>query len=141
MSIQQTQDEIVEEFELFDDWDGKYEYLIDLGKKLPPLRPEQKTDENLIKGCQSRVWLDAHLQDDKLVFEGDSDAMIVKGLVALLIRVLSGHRPGQVAAADLDFLEKVGLQQHLAQTRANGLAAMVKQMKAYGLAYQARQAQ
>lgn len=140
MSIQQTQDEIVEEFELFDDWDGKYEYLIDLGKKLPPLRQDQKIDDNLIRGCQSRVWLDAHLAGDKLIFEGDSDAIIVKGIVALLLRVLSGHRPGEIVAADLNFLEKIGLRQHLAQTRANGLAAMVKQMKAYGLAYHAQQA-
>lgn len=137
MTIQETQDEIIEEFELFDDWEGKYEYIIDLGKKLKGLPEEQKTEDNIIKGCQSRVWLNARMDGDKLIFEADSEAIIVKGLVNMLIRVLSGHTPKTIASADMYFMERIGLQQHLAQTRSNGLASMVKQMKAYALAYQA----
>jgi cysteine desulfuration protein SufE len=135
MTINQIQDEIIEEFALFDDWADKYEYIIDLGKKLKPLDDPYKTEANLIKGCQSRVWLHAYLDGDLLTFEADSDAVIVKGLVSLLVRVLSGQTPEEITAADLYFLEKVGLQQHLAQTRSNGLASMVKQMKNYAVAY------
>lgn len=138
MTINEIQDEIIEEFELFDDWADKYEYIIDLGKKLKGLPETQKTEDNIIKGCQSRVWLSAHMDGDKLVFEADSEAVIVKGLVNMLIRVLSGQSPEAIAQADLYFLEKVGLQQHLAQTRSNGLASMVKQMKLYALAMQAQ---
>jgi cysteine desulfuration protein SufE len=138
MTINQTQDEIIEEFALFDDWADKYEYIIDLGKKLKPLDERHKTEESIIKGCQSRVWLHAHLDGDVLRFEADSDAVIVKGLVSLLVRVLSDHTPEEIAAAELYFLEKVGLQQHLAQTRSNGLASMVRQMKNYAIAYQAK---
>ncbi|MFN8356609.1 MAG: SufE family protein [Spirosomataceae bacterium] len=138
-TINEIQDEIIEEFELFDDWADKYEYIIDLGKKLKGLPEAQKTEENIIKGCQSRVWLNAKLENENLVFDADSEAVIVKGLVSLLIRVLSGHLPHEILNADLYFLEKVGLQQHLAQTRSNGLASMVKQMKTYALAYDSLQ--
>lgn len=135
MTINDTQNEIIEEFELFDDWADKYEYIIDLGKKLPPLGEQYKTDENIIKGCQSRVWLHAYLDGTLLKFEADSDAIIVKGLVNILVRTLSDHTPEEIAKADVYVLEKVGLQQHLAQTRSNGLASMLKQMKNYAMAY------
>ncbi|MCU0438095.1 MAG: SufE family protein [Raineya sp.] len=136
MTIQEIQDEIISDFELFDDWDDKYGYIIELGKKLPVLAPEYKTEENLVRGCQSQVWLHAYTKDGKIFFEGDSDAIIVKGLVSLLIKVLSEHTPEEISQADLYFLSKVGLQQHLSMTRANGLASMIKQMKAYSLAFQ-----
>lgn len=137
MTINEIQDEIIEEFELFDDWEGKYEYIIDLGKKLPKLSDEFKTEENIIKGCQSIVWLHAYKQDGKIHFEADSEAIIVKGLVSMLVKVMTNHTPEEIANADLFFIDKVGLASHLAQTRSNGLASMVKQMKAYGIAYQA----
>jgi cysteine desulfuration protein SufE len=137
MTINEIQDEIIETFELFDDWEGKYEYIIDLGKKLPKLGDEYKTEENIIKGCQSIVWLNAYKKDDKLFFEADSEAIIVKGLVSMLVSVMSNHTPKEIANADLYFIDKVGLASHLAQTRSNGLASMVKQMKAYAIAYQA----
>ncbi len=139
MTINETQNEIIGEFELFDDWADKYEYIIDLGKKLPPLDERYKTEQNIIKGCQSRVWLHAFLDGDLLKFEADSDAIIVKGLVTILVRTLSGHTPEEIARADVYVLEKVGLQQHLAQTRSNGLASMLKQMKNYAVAFQALQ--
>ncbi|MDJ1473066.1 SufE family protein [Cytophagaceae bacterium DM2B3-1] len=135
MTINEIQDEIIDEFSLFDDWEGKYDYIIDIGKKLPPLDSQYKTEENIIKGCQSRVWLHAEMQDDKVMFLGESDAVIVKGLIGLLIRVLSGHSPEEIAKADLYFIDRIGMAQHLAQTRANGLFAMLKQMKLYALAY------
>jgi cysteine desulfuration protein SufE len=135
MTINESQDEIIEEFELFDDWADKYEYIIDLGKKLKGFPEEQKTEDNIIKGCQSRVWLNARKDEEKLIFEADSEAIIVKGLVNMLIRVLSGHTPQEIAKADLYFMEKIGMSQHLAQTRSNGLASMVKQMKNYAIAY------
>ena len=139
MTINQIQDDLIEEFELFDDWEDKYEYIIDLGKKLPSLAEAHKTDDNIIKGCQSRVWLNAKMEDESLVFEADSEAIIVKGLVNMLVKVLSGHSPQEIAKADLYFMQRIGLQQHLAQTRSNGLASMVKQMKNYALAFQAIQ--
>ncbi len=139
MTINETQDEIIEEFELFDDWEGKYEYIIDLGKKLTPLEEQYKTEDHIIKGCQSRVWLHAALQGDRVIFTADSDAIIVKGLISMLVRVYSGHTPDEIVNSDPYFMEKVGLQQHLAQTRSNGLASMVKQMKTYGLAFSALQ--
>ena len=139
MTINQIQDDLIEEFELFDDWEDKYEYIIDLGKKLPPLAEAHKTDDNIIKGCQSRVWLNAKMENESLVFEADSEAIIVKGLVNMLVKVLSGHSPQEIAKADLYFMQRIGLQQHLAQTRSNGLASMVKQMKNYALAFQAIQ--
>jgi cysteine desulfuration protein SufE len=135
MTINESQDEIIEEFELFDDWADKYEYIIDLGKKLKGFPEEQKTEDNIIKGCQSRVWLNARKDEERLIFEADSEAIIVKGLVNMLIRVLSGHTPQEIAKADLYFMEKIGMSQHLAQTRSNGLASMVKQMKNYAIAY------
>jgi cysteine desulfuration protein SufE len=138
-SIDQIQNDIIEEFELFDDWADRYEYIIDLGKKIPALAEHHKTEENIIKGCQSKVWLIANFREGKLFFEADSDAIIVKGLVSLLIRVLSGHPPGEIASADLFFIEQIGMTRHLAQTRSNGLLSMVKQMKFYALAYQAQQ--
>lgn len=135
MTINESQDEIIEEFELFDDWADKYEYIIDLGKKLKGLPEEQKTEDNIIKGCQSRVWLNARKDDESLIFDADSEAIIVKGLVNMLIRVLSGHTPQEIAKADLYFMEKIGMSQHLAQTRSNGLASMVKQMKNYAIVF------
>ena len=140
MTINEIQDEIVEEFSMFEDWADKYEYIIDIGKKLPPLPAQYKTEENIIKGCQSQVWLHSSLNGEgKVIFEGDSDAVIVRGLIGLLIRVLSNQKPEEIAKADLNFIDRVGMSGHLAQTRSNGLASMVKQMKLYGLAYQAKQ--
>ncbi len=141
MTINETQDQIIEEFELFDDWNDKYEYIIDMGKKLPPLPEEYKTDANKIKGCQSNVWLQAKKENGKVQFLADSDAVIVKGLVSMLIRVLSDRTPAEIVNTDLYFIDKIGMTKHLAQTRSNGLLSMVKQMKFYGLAYQAQEAQ
>ena len=143
MSISATidirQDQIIEEFDLFPDWMEKYEHIIELGKELDPLDESKKLDENLIKGCQSRVWLSAELNDKgKVIFTADSDAIITKGLVALMIRVLSDAEPIEIASADLKFLEVIGLNAHLSPTRSNGLLSMVKQMKMYGLAFTAR---
>jgi len=138
MTINEAQDELIEDFELFDEWESKYEYIIDLGKQLPKLDEQFKTEDNIIKGCQSLVWLHAEKDGELLKFEADSDAIIVKGLVNMLVKVLSGHTPEEIAEADIYFMDRVGLHQHLAQTRSNGLASMLKQMKAYGLAYQAR---
>jgi cysteine desulfuration protein SufE len=135
MTIKEIQDELVEDFELFDDWEQKYEYIIDLGKSLPLMDDSYKTEDNVIKGCQSIVWLNATFKDGLVYFEADSQAIIVKGLVSLLLKVLSGHKPLEILNADLFFVEKVGLSSHLAQTRSNGLASMVKQMKSYALAY------
>jgi len=134
-SIAEIQNEIVEEFELFDDWTDRYEYIIDLGKKNPPLPEKFKIEDNIIKGCQSQVWLTSTMENGLVQFQADSDAIIVKGLVRLLIRVLSGHKPEEISGADLFFIEKIGMTSHLAQTRSNGLLSMVKQMKFYGLAY------
>ena len=137
MTINEAQDELIEDFELFDEWESKYEYIIDLGKQFPPLEEQYKTEENIIKGCQSRVWLNAYMDGDLLKFEADSDAIIVRGLVSMLVKVLSGHTPEEIATSELYFMEKIGLHQHLAQTRSNGLVSMLKQMRTYGLAYQA----
>ena len=138
-TIQDTEDEIVEEFSLFDNWEDKYEYIIDLGKKLEPLDPQFKIDENKIKGCQSQVWLVADERDGRIYFKADSDAVIVRGLVSMLIRVLSGHTPQEIIDAKLDFINKIGMTTHLAQTRSNGLLSMVKQMKNYALAYKMKE--
>lgn len=135
MTIQEIEKEIVEEFALFDSWDDKYEYLIDLGKKLAPLPDQFKTDENKVRGCQSTVWLVADYKDDKIYFTAESDAVIVKGLISMLIRVLSGHTPDEIINAPLNFINEIGMTTHLAQTRSNGLLSMVKQMKNYALAY------
>ena len=134
-SIQAIENEIVEEFALFDSWDDKYEYIIDLGKKLPLLEDRHKLDENKVRGCQSTVWLVADYIDGKVFFKADSDAIIVKGLISMLIRVLSGHTPDEIIEASLGFIQKIGMTTHLAQTRANGLLEMVKQMKNYALAF------
>lgn len=130
MSIAETAQEIVEEFELFgDDWEGKYEHLIELGKSLPLISPEKKTDDKLIKGCQSKVWMQSELKDGKVIFTADSDAIITKGMVALMVRVLSGQKPQDIVDADLSFIDKIGLKEHLSPTRANGLVSMIRQMK------------
>lgn len=127
--------EIVEEFSLFDSWEDKYEYLIDLGKKLPPLDDQYKQDENKVKGCQSTVWLVADYKNGKVYYKAESDAVIVKGLISMLIRVLSGQSPDSILQSKLDFIHQIGMTTHLAQTRSNGLLAMIKQMKNYALAY------
>ena len=138
ISIQQTEQEIVEEFELFDSWDDKYEYIIDLGKKLAVLDDKYKTDNNKVKGCQSTVWLAAFYENGIITFKADSDAVIVKGLISMLIRVLSNHTPDEILDAKLDFIQKIGMTSHLAQTRSNGLLSMVRQMKNYALAFKAK---
>jgi cysteine desulfuration protein SufE len=135
LSIAETEKEIIEEFALFDSWDDKYEYIIDLGKKLPPLDPKYKIDENRVRGCQSSVWLVADYREGKLFYQAESDAMIVKGLISILIRVLSGRTTNEIMEAKLDFIREIGMTAHLAQTRSNGLLSMVKQMKHYALAY------
>ena len=138
MSIQEEQDRIIEDFALFDDWMDKYEYIIQLGKELPLIEEKYKTPDNLIKGCQSKVWLHADYRDGKLYFTADSDAQITKGLVSMVIQVLSGHSPREIAEADIYFIQAIGLQSHLSPTRANGLLSMLKQMRHYAVAYQAR---
>src|SRR6266576_7248750 len=134
-TIQATEKEIVEEFSLFDSWDDKYEYIIDLGKKLPLLENKYKIDENRVRGCQSTVYLVADYKDGKIFYKAESDAVIVKGLISMLIRVLSGQAPDDIVKAPLNFIKEIGMMTHLAQTRSNGLLAMVKQMKNYALAY------
>lgn len=134
-TIQDTEREIIEEFALFETWDEKYEYIIDLGKRLPVLEDRHKLDENRVRGCQSTVWLIAEQRDGRVYFRADSDAVIVKGLISMLIRVLSGHTPDEIIGANLDFIREIGMTTHLAQTRSNGLLAMVKQMKNYALAF------
>ncbi len=136
MSIETIQEDLIEEFSLFDDWMDKYEHLIDLGKSLPMIDPSLKTDDRIIKGCQSKVWLDAQLKDNKVVFTADSDAIITKGIVAVLIRVFSNQTPETIVNADTNFIDEIGLKEHLSPTRANGLVAMVKKMKLYALGYQ-----
>src|SRR6266702_4419761 len=141
MTIKEQQDEIIADFELFGDWMDKYEYIIQLGKDLPLIDPPYKIDENLIRGCQSRVWLHADYKDGKMLFTADSDAVITKGLVSLVILVLSGHSPKEIVDADLYFIDAIGLSSHLSPTRSNGLLSMVKQIKLYALAYQAKSLQ
>ena len=138
MTINEIQDEIIEEFSGFDDWMDKYQLLIDLGSDQPPLDERYKTESNLIDGCQSRVWLQADYEEGTIRFTAASDALIVKGIVALLIRVLSGHSPQEILDADLYFIDRIGLKEHLSPTRSNGLLAMVKQMRMYALAFQAK---
>ena len=139
MTIEETEKEITEEFELFgNEWEGKYEHLIDLGRSLPLIDNKYKTDDKLIRGCQSKVWLHSEIQDGKIIFTGDSDAIITKGIVALMIRVLSNHTPDEIINAQFDFIDKVGLKEHLSPTRANGLVNMIKQMKMDSLAYKAK---
>ena len=138
MTINEAQDEVIAEFEDFTDWMDKYQMLIDLGNELAPLDEKYKNEQNLIDGCQSRVWLQCDYVDGKLVFSADSDALITKGIIALLIQVLSGHTPQEILDADLYFIDKIGLRQHLSPTRSNGLLAMVRQIKDYALAYKVK---
>lgn len=138
-TINELQDEVVEEFNEFTDWMDKYQMLIDLGNDLEPLDDKYKNEQNLIDGCQSRVWLQCDYVDGKLIFTADSDALITKGIIALLIQVLSGHTPQEILDADLYFIDKIGLRQHLSPTRSNGLLAMVKQVKNYAIAYKAKE--
>jgi cysteine desulfuration protein SufE len=138
MTIAEIENEIVDEFSFFPEWTDKYEYLIELGKKLNSYPKNKMTEEYKIKGCQSSVWLITLLEDGKIIFKADSDSTIVKGLIALLIRVLSGQKPDDIISAKLEFIEKIGLRQHLAQTRSNGLSAMIKQMKMYAVAYKTK---
>ena len=137
-TINELQDEVIEEFSDFDDWMDKYQLLIDLGNDQQPLDPKDKTEQNLSDGWQSRVWLQADLVDGKVVFQAESDALIVKGIISLLIQVVSGHTPDEILESDLYFIEKIGLKEHLSPTRSNGLLAMVKQMRMYALAFKAK---
>ena len=139
MSIAETEQEIIEEFEFFEDWMQKYEHLIDLGKSLPMIDEKHRTDDKLIKGCQSRVWMHSELKDGKIIYTADSDAIITKGMVALMIRVLSGHTPDEIINAELGFVEKIGLIKHLSPTRSNGLVSMIKQMKLDAFAFKQTQ--
>ncbi len=134
--IEEIQSLLVEDFSIFDNWMDKYELIIQLGKELPLIDEQYKTDDNIIKGCQSRVWLHAEQIDSKVIFTADSDAIITKGLVSLIVKVLSGHTPKEIVEANLHFIDEIGLQQHLSPTRSNGLLSMIKQMKLFGLAFQ-----
>jgi cysteine desulfuration protein SufE len=138
MTINEAQDEVVEEFEDFTDWMDKYQMLIDLGNDLQKLEDKYKTDQNIIDGCQSRVWVQCDYVDGKMMLTADSDALIVKGIIALLIRVLSGHTPQEILDADLYFIDRIGLRDHLSPTRSNGLLAMIKQIRLYAMAYQVK---
>lgn len=139
MSIENIQNEIVEEFSMFEDWLERYEYMIELGKSLPLIDSNYKTDDNIIKGCQSKVWLHADFEQDKVIFTADSDAIITKGIVAILIRVFTNQTPQAILAANTDFIDAIGLKEHLSPTRANGLVSMIKQIKMYAIAYQTQQ--
>jgi cysteine desulfuration protein SufE len=138
MTIKELQTEIVEEFALFDDWMQRYEYIIDLGKSLPLIDDSQKTEENIIKGCQSKVWLSGQINADKVVFTADSDAILTKGIIAILIRVFSNQKAADILTADMDFIEEIGLKEHLSPTRANGLVSMIKNIKMYALAFDSK---
>lgn len=138
MNINQIQDEIVENFNQFDDWMDKYALLIDLGNSLEPIDEQDKVPQNIIEGCQSRVWFTAQLTDGVIIFRGESDAILVKGIVALLLQVFSGRTPDEILEADLNFVERIGLREHLSPTRSNGLLAMIKQIKLFALAFKAR---
>ena len=138
MTIPELQEQVVSEFSLFDDWMDKYNYLIEIGRSIPIIDESYKTDQYVITGCQSKVWLHAETRDGKIFFSADSDAIITKGIVNLLIRMLSGHTPDEILNADMDFIDKVGLREHLSPTRSNGLTSMVKQMKLYALAFKTK---
>ncbi|HEU0135971.1 MAG TPA: SufE family protein [Flavobacterium sp.] len=138
MEIKDIQEEIIDEFSMFDDWMQRYEYIIELGKNLPLIDPQYKTDDNTIKGCQSKVWLKGEQHDNKVVFTADSDAILTKGIIAILIRVYSNQEPSAILNADTDFIDEIGLKEHLSPTRANGLVSMIKQIKMYALAYDAK---
>ena len=139
MTIKEIQDEIVDEFSMFDDWMQRYEYIIELGKTLPLINEKYKTDENIIKGCQSKVWLQGEEQDGKIMFTADSDAILTKGIIAILIRTFSNQKPSAILEANTDFIDEIGLKEHLSPTRANGLVSMIKQIKMYALAFEAKQ--
>ncbi len=139
MSIKEKENQIVEEFEVFDDWMDKYNYLIDMGKSLPLIDEKHKTESNLISGCQSRVWLHAEMKDGRVYFSADSDAVITKGIINILVRALSGEKPDDILNADLKFLDDIGLKEHLSPTRSNGLVSMIKQIKLYAMAFKAKQ--
>ncbi|WP_417362698.1 SufE family protein [Galbibacter sp.] len=136
MTIQEIQNDIVDEFSMFDDWMQRYEYMIELGKSLPIIEDQYKTEANIIKGCQSKVWVHAELQDEKLIFTADSDAIITKGIIAILVRAYSNQSPKAIIDADTKFIDEIGLKEHLSPTRANGLVSMIKQLKLYAVAYQ-----
>ncbi|MFP2995609.1 SufE family protein [Spongiivirga sp. MCCC 1A20706] len=136
MTIKEIQEEIVDEFSMFDDWMQRYEYMIELGKSLPLINDQYKVDENIIKGCQSKVWVHAEMKDEKLFFTADSDAIITKGIIAILIRAFSNQHPKDIIEANTDFIDEIGLKEHLSPTRANGLVSMIKQLKMYAIAYQ-----
>jgi len=138
MTIKEIQEEIVDEFLMFDDWMERYEYIIELGKSIPLIDEKHKTDTNVIKGCQSKVWLFAEKKDDKIIYTADSDAILTKGIIALLLRVFSNHTAQEILDADTTFIDKIGLKEHLSPTRANGLVSMIKQLKLYALAYQSK---
>ena len=138
MTIESIQEEIIDEFSMFDDWMQRYEYMIDLGKSIPLIQDSNKADENLIKGCQSKVWLHAELKEGKIEFTADSDAIITKGIIAILLRVFSDKKPEEILAANTNFIDEIGLKDHLSPTRANGLVSMIKQIKIYALAYEAQ---
>lgn len=140
-NIQNIQDDIVDEFSMFEDWMQRYEYMIELGKSLPLIDPQYKTDDYIIKGCQSKVWVYADMQDDKVIFTADSDAIITKGIIAILIRAFSNQKPKDIIEANTDFIDEIGLKEHLSPTRANGLVSMVKQLKMYAIAYENKQPQ
>ena len=135
-TIIEIQDEIVDEFSMFEDWEERYQYMIDLGKTLPLIAPEYKTEDNIIKGCQSKVWVHAEMDDNKITFTADSDAIITKGIIAILIRTFSNQHPKDILDANTDFIDQIGLKEHLSPTRANGLVSMIKQIKLYAIAYQ-----
>lgn len=138
MEIKEIQDEIIDEFSMFDDWDERYQYVIDLGKSLPLIDDKYKDDDHIVKGCQSKVWLHAEEKDGKIVFTADSDAIITKGIIAILVRVFSGQTPAGILNADMGFIDEIGLKEHLSPTRANGLVSMIKQIKMYALAFGAK---
>ncbi|MBS7255035.1 SufE family protein [Flavobacterium branchiicola] len=138
MTIKEIQNEIIDEFSMFDDWMQRYEYIIELGKSLPLIKEEYKTEENLIKGCQSKVWLQGEQVDDKIVFTADSDAILTKGIIAILIRAFSNQKAKDILDADVDFIDEIGLKEHLSATRANGLVSMIKNIKMYALAFDAK---
>lgn len=136
MTIQEIQDDIIDEFSMFEDWEERYQYMIDLGKTLPLIDNQYKTDEYIIKGCQSKVWIHADIKDGKVIFTADSDAIITKGIIAILIRVFSNQSPKDIIEANMDFIDEIGLKEHLSPTRANGLVSMIKQIRMYAIAYQ-----
>jgi len=138
MSIKEIQDEIIDEFSMFDDWEERYQYVIDLGNSLPLVEDQYKTEDNIIKGCQSKVWLHGEQQDGNIVFTADSDAILTKGIIAILIRVFSNQKPAAILEADTAFIDEIGLKEHLSPTRANGLVSMIKQIKMYALAFSAK---